>query len=412
MPLAQGAAGQRLITGSTLLFESLDVSPPDAILRLIAEYRDDPRNTRIDLGVGVYRDEQGETPILSSVKKAERLLIESQTSKSYLGSAGEPAYNAGMQRLVFGEQHAASGRIRTVQTPGGSGALRVAAGLILRARPGAAVHASDPTWANHVPLLGGAGLALELYPYYDAAKCALRYADMLDRLESLPAGHIVLLHGCCHNPTGMDLDAEQWREVADVIAGKRLVPFLDFAYQGFAAGLEEDALPVSLLFDRVPEMIVCSSCSKNFGLYRDRVGALSVVAEDAATAGKIHSQLMNIVRTLYSMPPDHGGAVVAGILGDDALRAEWTAEVAAMRERLAAMRRLLADALKDAAPGRDFSHITRAKGMFSFLGVSPEQVEALKRDHGVYMVDSSRINVAGITPQNAGYLAEAVAAVL
>ena len=394
------------------MFESLDVSPPDAILRLIAEYRDDPRTRKIDLGVGVYRDEEGETPILPSVKKAERRLLESQDTKAYLGSAGEPAFNALMQRLVFGEENAASDRLRTVQTPGGSGALRVAAGLILRARRAAKVYASDPTWANHVPLLGGAGLELELYPYYDPVKRALRFEDMLASLEARSAGDIVLLHGCCHNPTGMDLDADQWRAVADTVAARRLVPFLDFAYQGFADGLEADALPVRLMFDRVPEMIVCSSCSKNFGLYRDRVGSLSVVAGDAATAGKIHSQLMNIVRTLYSMPPDHGGAVVAGILGDDALRDEWTAEVAAMRERLRAMRALLVDGLRDAAPGHDFSHLVRGKGMFSFLGVSPEQVDLLKREHGVYMVESSRINVAGITHGNVKHLAQAIAAVL
>jgi aspartate aminotransferase len=393
------------------LFEHLDTLAPDAILRLIAEHQDDTRKEKIDLGVGVYRDEHGNTPVLDTVKKAERILVEEQTSKAYLGSGGDPVFNRSMEALMFGDA-VPEGRITTAQTPGGSGALRVAAGLILRASSSTRVWASEPTWANHIPLLAGAGIRLESYPYYDIRSCSLRFEAMLDTLKGVPAGDIVLLHGCCHNPTGMDLDADQWRQVAEVVATRGLVPFLDLAYQGFADGIEEDALPVRLLAERVPELIVCSSCSKNFGLYRERVGSLSVVSADAATAGKVRSQVFNIVRTLYSMPPDHGAAVVGCILSDAALRKEWLAELTTMRERLAGVRKLLVAALKDAAPAHDFSHIARARGMFSFLGISREQVETLKREHAVYMVDSSRINVAGITKENVGYLAGSIAAVL
>lgn len=394
------------------MFQNLNPLPADAILRLIAEQNDDPRDDKIDLGVGVYRDANGHTPILQTVKRAERRLIDAQTSKTYLGSGGNPAFNDAMQSMIFGSAGDGNNRIITLQTPGGSGSLRVAAGLILRARPEATVWASDPTWANHVPLLGGAGIRLEKYPYYEAESKTVRFAEMLDTLQRMPQGDIVLLHGCCHNPTGMDLTTDQWREVASVIAKRELLPFIDIAYQGFAEGLEEDTFPVRHLFDRAPEMIVSSSCSKNFGLYRDRVGSLSVVSADAATAATIRSQAFNIVRTLYSMPPDHGAAIVNCILRDDKLRAAWLTELADMRKRLQAMRALLGAALRDEAPGQDFSHLERARGMFSFLGVSPAQIERLKSEFGVYMVDSSRINVAGITPANVDRLAAAIAAVL
>jgi aspartate aminotransferase len=393
------------------LFENLKALPPDAILRLIAEHQDDPREHKVDLGVGVYRDEHGRTPVLHCVKKAERRLLEQQETKAYLGSGGNPQFNALMQALMFGDAGAESDRIVTLQTPGGSGSLRVAAGLILRAKPDVSVWTSDPTWANHVPLLGGAGVNLEVYPYYDPRSRSIRFGDMLDALQNIPAGDIVLLHGCCHNPTGMDPDPSQWREIAEVIASRRLLPFIDFAYQGFSEGLQEDALPVRLLSDRVPEMIVSSSCSKNFGLYRERVGSLSLVSENASAAAVVRSQAYNIVRTMYSMPPDHGAAIVAAILGDAKLRTEWLEELGAMRMRLKGMRELLGMALREKAPAHDFSHIERGRGMFSFLGISAEQVARLKSEFGVYMVDSSRINVAGITRNNIDYLAASIAKV-
>ncbi|MEX2125410.1 MAG: amino acid aminotransferase [Woeseia sp.] len=394
------------------MFEKLKALPPDAILRLIAEHQNDPRGRKVDLGVGVYRDEDGHTPVLNSVKKAEKRLLAAQSTKVYLGSGGNPEFNDAMQTLMFGSGTSGNDRVVTLQAPGGSGSLRVAAGLILRARPDASVWVSDPTWANHVPLLGGAGVRLKTYPYYDVSGKAILFAEMLEALNAMPAGDIVLLHGCCHNPTGMDLDAQQWRQVADVISSRQLLPFVDIAYQGFADGLEEDAFPLRLLFEQVPEMIVSSSCSKNFGLYRDRVGSLSIVAADAAAAAVVRSQVFNIVRTMYSMPPDHGAAVVASILSDVELRAGWLTELVGMRKRLKETRELLVASLRERAPSHDFSHIERGKGMFSFLGVSSEQVQRLKSEFGVYMVDSSRINVAGITRNNVGYLGESIAAVL
>jgi len=394
------------------VFENLKALPPDAILRLIAEYQNDPRGQKVDLGVGVYRDGDGRTPVLDAVKKAERRLVDGQSTKAYLGSGGDPLFNKAMQALMFGNAAVGGERIATVQTPGGSGSLRVAAGLILRAKPDVCVWTSEPTWANHVPLLGGAGVKLKAYPYYDETGRTIRFSEMLDALNAIPPGDIVLLHGCCHNPTGMDLDTAEWKEVADVVASRQLLPFIDLAYQGFANGLEEDAFPLRLFFARVPEMIVSSSCSKNFGLYRDRVGTLALVAADAAATGVVRSQVFNIVRTMYSMPPDHGAAVVASILTDAELRAGWLTELAAMRNRLRETRELLCVALREKAPEHDFSHIERGKGMFSFLGVSSEQVQRLKSEFAVYMVDSSRINVAGITRGNVEYLAESIAAVL
>lgn len=393
------------------MFQSLQPLPADAILGLIAEHREDPRSQKIDLGVGVYRNAAGETPVLDAVKQAEQRVLDAQVTKAYLGTAGDPGFNTAMQALTFGSSETAE-RVRTLQAPGGSGSLRVAASLILRARPDATLWVGDPTWANHVPLLGGAGLTLKTHPYYDTERHVIRLDAMLDALRSVPKGDMVLLHACCHNPSGLDPTEEQWREIAQVLVERDLVPFIDMAYQGFARDLDEDAFVIRHLAAQVPEMIVCSSCSKNFGLYRDRVGALSIMAEDATVADTVFSQVNNVVRTIYSMPPDHGAAVVRTILEDDTLRATWTAELAEMRERLTEMRRLLHDALRDKAPDHDFSHLARATGMFCFLGVTSAEVERLKREFGIYMVDSSRINVAGITPENVEYLADSIAAVL
>jgi aspartate/tyrosine/aromatic aminotransferase len=390
----------------------LKAMPPDAILTLIGEHQNDARENKIDLGVGVYRDESGRTPILRAVKKAEQHLVDSQPSKSYVGSGGNPEFNEAIQALTFGDGARADKRITTLQTPGGSGSLRVAAGLIMRAKPDVALWASDPTWSNHTPLLGGAGLQLKSYPYYDAAHKDIRFDEMLETLNNVPGGDIVLLHGCCHNPTGMDLSRNQWQAVADVIVARDLVPYIDIAYQGFADGLEEDAYPVRTMFERVPEMIVSSSCSKNFGLYKDRVGSLSIIAKDGTTSGYVRSQTMNIVRTMYSMPPDHGAAVVSHILNNAPLRDDWLVELTEMRDRLKEMRALLGAALREKASDHDFSHIERANGMFCFVGISTEQVERLKSEFAVYMVNSSRINVAGITQGNVEHLASSIAAVL
>jgi len=393
------------------LFETLQAMPADAILGLIAEHRNDSRPEKIDLGVGVYRNAAGETPVLDTVKKAERHLVETQSTKSYIGTAGEPTFNAAMQAMTFASA-VADDRLVTIQTPGGSGALRVAAGMLLRAKDAVTVWVSEPTWANHVPLLGGAGLELKSYPYYDTQRHAIEIDAMLDTLRNAPKGDVVLLHSCCHNPSGLDPREDEWQAIIDVIVERELLPFVDMAYQGFARSVNDDNYVIRELAPRVPEMIVVNSCSKNFGLYRDRVGSLSHLCADTATRDVVSSQVNNYVRTLYSLPPDHGAAVVSMILNDSGLCAEWIDELEEMRNRLQGMRVLLNDALLEKMPEDDFSHLVRANGMFCFLGITPEQVERLKKDYGIYMVDSSRINMAGITEDNVGYLSDSIATVL
>lgn len=393
------------------MFETLQTMPADAILGLIAEYRNDSRPEKIDLGVGVYRNAAGETPILNTVKKAERHLVETQTTKSYISTAGEPTFNAAMQAMTFAGA-VTDDRLVTIQTPGGSGSLRVAAGMLLRAKDAVTVWVSEPTWANHVPLLGGAGLQLKSYPYYDTKRHVIEIDAMLETLRGAPKGDVVLLHACCHNPTGLDPTEADWQAIVEVIGERELLPFIDIAYQGFARGIADDNYVIRELARRVPEMIVSNSCSKNFGLYRDRVGSLSQLCADTATRDIVSSQVNSYVRTLYSLPPDHGAAVVSKILNDSELRAEWLDEVKEMRHRLQSMRTLLTDALVEKMPDHDFSHLVRANGMFSYLGATPEQVERLKREFGIYLVNTSRINVAGITGDNVGYLSDAIAAVL
>jgi len=393
------------------LFESLQMMPADAILGLIAEYREDPRANKIDLGVGVYRNAAGNTPVLDSVKKAEHRLVGTQKSKTYIGTAGDPSFNAAMQAMTFADS-VPGDRLVTIQTPGGSGSLRVAAGLLLRARANATVWVSEPTWANHVPLLGGAGLQLKPFPYYDTRRHVIEIDAMLDALRAAPKGDVLLLHACCHNPSGLDPTEDEWLAIADVIVERELVPFVDSAYQGFASNIDDDAFIIRHLAARVPELIVSNSCSKNFGLYRDRVGTVSLLSADAAIRGVVSSQINNYVRTLYSVPPDHGAAVVSMILNDEALRSEWLIELKEMRDRLREMRVLLHSELLQKAPEHDFAHLVRANGMFCFLGISAEQVTRLKQDFGIYMVNSSRINVAGITADNVAYLSDAIAEVM
>ncbi|MDH3350649.1 MAG: aspartate/tyrosine/aromatic aminotransferase [Gammaproteobacteria bacterium] len=393
------------------MFESLQAMPADAILGLIAEHRDDPRPNKIDLGVGVYRNADGKTPVLDAVKQAEQRVLETQPSKSYIGTAGNPDFNAAMQALTFADA-APDGRLVTLQTPGGSGSLSVAAGLVRRANKSATIWVTEPTWANHVPLLSGAGLALKSFPYYDTATHTIRFDAMMDALHAVPKGDILLMHASCHNPSGLDPSDEQWRAIAEIVVERELLPFFDMAYQGFARNIDDDAFGIRHMAGRVPEMIVSTSCSKNFGLYRDRVGALSIMAADEARLKVVDSQVNNYVRCVYSMPPDHGAEVVSTILNDEELRAGWAIELAEMRDRLQQMRALLGDALQAKAPDYDFSHLQRANGMFCFLGISEDQIRRLKQDFGIYMVNSSRVNVAGITAENVDYLSDAIAAVL
>ena len=396
------------------MFETLKPLPPDAILGIMTLFRADPHAGKIDLSVGVYQDEQGRTPVLASVKRAEQTIIEKQDSKTYVAIAGNAGFNRGVEEILYGKDHPAltSGRVATVQTPGGSGGLSVAGHLIARAKPGARVYASDPTWPNHQPLLKMSGLELDSYPYYDYAKHRVDFEPMLKRLESLNAGELVLIHGCCHNPCGADLSQEQWRALTELCERRGLVPFIDIAYQGLAEGLEEDAYGVRLMAERLPEVVVVTSCSKNLGLYRERVGAASVVSASAAAAKLAAANLANVARGLYSMPPDHGAAIVGHIFASEGLRAQWTAELAEMRARLNGLRRLLVDKLAARKTPMDFSFIAQERGMFSFLGITKEQVIRLREEFHVYMVESSRINIAGINHGNVDRVADSIAAVL
>ncbi len=396
------------------MFETLTALPRDAILGIMALFREDQDPGKIDLSVGVYQDESGNTPILECVRRGERQLLEAQQTKSYVAIAGNAGFNAGMEALLFGADHPAlrDGRVSTVQTPGGSGGLCVAAHLILRAQPDARVWLSDPSWPNHLPLLQLAGLQLEQYPYYDYQNHDIDFDAMLEAFEKLGRGELVLLHGCCHNPSGADLSLEQWQALAELFERRGIVPFIDIAYQGLSLGLDEDAFGVRVMAERLPEVVVVASCSKNLGLYRERVGAVSVVSKDARSAEIALGNASNVARGIYSMPPDHGAAIVAEILHDDELRALWLEELREMRNRLNDLRRLLVDKLAERNAPRDFSFIARERGMFSFLGISKEQVVRLREEFHVYMVESSRINVAGVNQSNADTVADAIVAVL
>ncbi len=396
------------------MFETLKTLPSDAILGIMALFREDQSPNKIDLSVGVYQDEHGRTPILECVRRGEQRLLEAQQTKSYVGIAGNPGFNAGMEALLFGPDHPAlrDGRISTVQTPGGSGGLCVAAHLILRAQPEARVWLSDPSWPNHLPLLRLAGLELEQYPYYDYEHHRIDFDAMAGSFEKLGSGELVLLHACCHNPSGADLSQEQWQVLAELFERRGIVPFLDIAYLGLSQGLEEDAFGVRLMAERLPEVVVVASCSKNLGLYRERVGAVSIVSKDSRSAEIALGNASNVARGIYSMPPDHGAAIVAEILHDDELRALWLEELREMRDRLNDLRRLLVDKLTERDSPRNFSFIARERGMFSFLGISKEQVVRLREEFHIYMVESSRINIAGVNQSNADAVADAIVAVL
>ena len=396
------------------MFEALEMAPPDAILGLTEAFKKDPNPDKINLAVGVYKDATGKTPILQVVREAEKRLLESETNKSYLPIPGPPEYGTAVRQLLFGRYSAlvAGGRGVSAQTPGGTGALRVAADFLKQKTGRDRIWCSKPTWANHPAVFRAAGLTVDNYPYLDASGTALDLDAMLGTLRQIPAGDIVCLHACCHNPSGVDPTLEQWAEIGQVLNEQGLLPLVDFAYQGFAEGLEIDATGPRRVADLVPELIVCSSFSKNFGLYAERVGALTLVAESPANAAIALSHLKRCIRTNYSNPPKHGGAIVATVLGDDALRARWTEELDAMRTRVNGMRQLFADTMRARGVDRDFAFITRQRGMFSFSGLTPEQVDRLRGEFSIYVVRSGRVNVAGMTARNMPRLCAAVAAVL
>lgn len=396
------------------MFEKLQQIPADPLLGIMEKFRKETNPQKIDLGVGVYKDELGQTPVLKCLKKAEQKLVDEQGSKAYIGPLGNQKFTKLLSALALGDEIVSSvgGRVAALQTPGGCGALRVAAELIMRVNPQAKIWVSDPTWANHVPLLGDAGISIESYPYYDYQTQSIRFDAMKDCLLQAQPGDLVLLHACCHNPCGADLSPDQWQEIVELMIEHGLIPFIDMAYQGFGQGLDEDAAGLRLVIDQCPEAVFAVSCSKNFGLYRDRVGMVGFLLNTEVEAKTVLSNLTQIVRGIYSMPPDHGASVVECVLSDDALKAEWLSELKTMRERIQQTRVQLAEISTEKGCGSRFDFVSRESGMFSFLGISPEQVAVMASQFGIYMAESSRINVAGLNENNIDYFCSALHSVL
>lgn len=392
------------------MFENVKAIPGDALLALMVAFKNDPNPNKIDLGVGVYKDDSGLTPVLDVVKKAESWLLDNEKSKGYIGAIGAPELAPLLQKLMLGEDHVLirEGRIATAQTPGGTGALRVAGDLINAVNPDARIWVSDPTWSNHFHVFAGAGVEVRTYPYYDADQNGLAIDAMLEAIRHIPQGDVILLHASCHNPTGIDPTQEQWEQISSLVAERQLVPLIDCAYQGFGEGLEEDVQGLKMLLDKCPEALITTSCSKNFGLYNERIGALSLVTEQAEHCQRAFSQVANCIRANYSNPPAHGAAIVTTILSDNALRLQWEQELADMRGRIRSMRTQLVSCLQNLNCNRDFSFIADQKGMFSYSGLSKEEVLFLREHYGIYAVESGRINVAGINDRNIELLSEAI----
>jgi aspartate/tyrosine/aromatic aminotransferase len=396
------------------MFETIVAAPPDPILGLTEAFKKDKNPNKVNLGVGVYKDAGGQTPILASVKAAEEQILRTENTKNYLPIDGQPEFDRATVELLFGAEHAAvvAGRTVTAQAPGGTGALRVAADFVSSTLGQRTVWLSDPTWPNHPQVFNAAGLPTASYPYFDKQTNGVAFDAMLRALGSAAEGDVVVLHGCCHNPTGVDLQPEQWQAIGKVLAARKLLPLVDFAYQGFASSLEADAEGLHRLAAQCDSMLVASSYSKNFGLYNERVGALTLVAADAAQADASLSHIKRVARANYSNPPAHGGAIVATVLRDPQLRRQWEGEVAEMRDRINLMRHLFVETLQEKGVDRDFSFIARQRGMFSFSGLTPDQVKALRDRFAVYIVGSGRISVAGMTGDNMDYLCSAIAEVL
>ena len=396
------------------MFDSLVAAPPDPILGLTEAFKKDPNPNKVNLGVGVYKDAGGRTPVLKSVKRAEEQILTAEQTKTYLPIEGNAEFDRATLELLFGATHplVVEGRAATAQAPGGTGALRVAADFIASTLGARTVWLSDPTWPNHPNVFQAAGLATANYPYFDKQGNSVNFAAMLEALAGVPEGDVVVLHGCCHNPTGVDLSVAQWEAVAALVAERKLLPVVDFAYQGFADGLREDAAGLAVLAEQCQDMLVASSFSKNFGLYNERVGALTVTGRDADAVEITLSHLKRVIRANYSNPPSHGAAIVATVLTDATLRSQWEAEVQEMRDRINTMRHLFVETLHEKGVTQDFSFIARQRGMFSFSGLTPAQVKALRDRYAIYIVGSGRISVAGMTEGNMDYLCSAIADVL
>ena len=396
------------------MFESISPAPPDAILGLTDAFKADSNPEKINLGVGIFKDDLGQTPIMEAVKKAEAQLLQTETTKSYLPIPGSAAYAEGVSRLLLGEGHEAisSGRLVVAHTPGGTGGLRVGADFLKKFRPDATVWVSSPTWANHKGVFSAAGFPVSEYTYYDPEAKGLDADAWMEDLKKIPAGDIVLLHVCCHNPTGVDPNADQWEQIADLAEECGWFPFFDFAYQGFGTSIEADRAPLELFAERGLEFLVAGSCSKNFGLYNERTGSVSLCATSAEAAQHSFSHLKTVIRTNYSNPARHGGAIVETILGDSDLTQLWREELDAMRDRIHSVRTSFVDALESRGAAQDFSFIRKQNGMFSFSGLTQDQVQVLKEKHSIYIVGSGRINVAGITSSNLDRLCDAIASVV
>jgi aspartate/tyrosine/aromatic aminotransferase len=395
-------ASDFMVAEKPMLLDRLEDRPTDSLLALIALCNADPRKDKIDVGVGVYRDAAGTTPILKSVKAAERLLLETQETKAYLGSQGDARFTELIRPIVFGDAAEDDDRIVGVQTPGGCGALRLGAELIHAADAGARIFVGQPTWLNHTPLIGSARVEMIDYLYYDRDSHTILFDRMMETLSGGRRGDLVLLHGCCHNPTGADLDAAQWREVASIVAERGLIPYVDLAYQGFGNGLEADAAGTRLVVDAAEQAIIAQSCDKNFGLYRERTGALFVKASTANGARTAFGNLLQLARTMWSMPPDHGAAIVRTILDDPQLRGQWNEELVAMCARIRLLRARLA------AFDPRLAYIDEQNGMFSMLPLSQDAVLGLRKSHGIYMANSGRFNVVGLSDENVDRFAAAV----
>lgn len=396
------------------ILAGVEMAPRDPILGVTEGYNADPNPNKVNLGVGVYCDENGKIPLLECVRKAERQLVDSSPPRGYLPIDGLPEYDRAVQALVFGPESPAirDKRVVTVQALGGTGGLKVGADLLRRLGPAAKVWISQPSWENHRALFENAGFVVDNYPYYDAATHGLDFAGMVGTLKSLPARDIVVLHVCCHNPTGVDLAPEQWTQVIQAVKERELVPFLDIAYQGFGDGLDADASVVRRFVEAGMPMFVSNSFSKSFSLYGERIGALSVVAQSSDEAARVLSQLKRVVRTNYSNPPTHGGKIVATVLTTPELRAQWEQELGQMRSRIRAMREQLVNKVQTRAPGFDFSFVTRQRGMFSYSGLSKPAVGRLREEFGIYAIDTGRICVAALNLRNVDYVADAIAKVI
>ncbi len=396
------------------IFSAVELAPRDPILGLNEAFNADTRGNKVNLGVGVYCDDNGKIPLLAAVRAAEKTRLEAMPARGYQPIEGPASYNQAVQNLLFGTESPLlrEGRVVTIEALGGTGALKVGADYLRRLLPSAAVHISDPSWENHRALFESAGFRVENYPYYDATARGVAFDAMKTELAGLPAGAIVVLHACCHNPTGADLSEAQWKEVVEMVRARGLVAFIDMAYQGFADGIEPDALALRLFADSGLQFFVSSSFSKSFSLYGERVGALSIVTAGKEESARVLSQVKRVVRTNYSNPPTHGGAVVAAVLSSPELRKLWEEELAGMRDRIRVMRTGLVDKLKARNVAQDFSFIAQQRGMFSYTGLTADQVERLKTEFGIYAVSTGRICLAALNTKNLDYVADAIAAVV